>query len=74
MSSLLQFTGEVTRKGVILEMYRTRENPRYSGSAICGDIIEVGHHYIHLVHGGIIFTCVINFYLTKLLVLDILQS
>ena len=40
MSSLLQFRGEVTRKGVVLEMYRTRENPRYSGSAICGDIID----------------------------------
>ena len=40
MSSLSQFSGEVTRKGVVLEMYRTRENPRYSGSAICGDIIE----------------------------------
>ncbi len=41
MSSLLQFAGEVTKKGVVLEMYRTIENPRYSGSAICGDEAEL---------------------------------
>ena len=41
MSSLLQFQGSVTRKGVELEMYRTIENPRYSGSAICGDVAEL---------------------------------
>ena len=41
MSSLLQFQGSVTRKGVELEMYRTIENPRYSGSAISGDVAEL---------------------------------
>lgn len=40
MSSLLQFQGEISPKGVRLELYQTQENPRYPGSAICGEPTE----------------------------------
>lgn len=43
MSSLLQFNGQISQRGVHLEFYQTKESAteHYRGSAICGDNTDV---------------------------------